>query len=341
MGVRTTRLPGLDGIRAIAAICIILGHIPQKDFGSWSVQSLPVPDLCAYTFLVLSGFLAGYKSRGIGSYGVYLCNKAKRLLPPYFLCISSVLLIYAFSSGPNTVINCRLLYYLFLVPQIPFSQANGITPLVHLWFIGVLVLFHLIFPLVCKKDCIVRSLVVIVVWLALKFSIYFLIGKDCFLYRFVSCTALDCLFLGVIIGHLFFKESHVIHTICDNKGCQLITWVLFIAFGFYKQFIPAPIRIQFFAILSVLMILSQLSKHVLINLDNSVLSFLGKISYETYLFHVPVIIGLSSLYLRMSIPNNSILIYIACITTSLIVAFLANCLFGLKYGYSYRIRSCR
>ena len=56
MGVRTTRLPGLDGIRAIAAICIILGHIPQKDFGSWSVQSLPVPDLCAYTFLVLSGF---------------------------------------------------------------------------------------------------------------------------------------------------------------------------------------------------------------------------------------------------------------------------------------------
>ncbi len=341
MSIQTKRLPGLDGIRAIAALCILLGHIPQKDFCSWSVPAIPIPDLCAYTFLVLSGFLSGYKSHSINSYGTYIANKAKRLLPPYFLCILIVILSYTFSNKSDIVINRHLYCYLFLIPQVPFAQGNGIIPLVHLWFIGVLVLFYLVFPIICKKNGIKNYLIVIIVWLVLKFSIYLFVGSNSFWYRFVSCTALDCLFWGALIGRLFWRRSHFIQTLCENKMIHLLTWGLFLAFSFYRQYIPAPIRIQYFAVLSSLMILSQLGNSTIINLDRRFISFLGSISYEVYLFHVPIIIALSALFIRMNLPDNPILIYITCTVLSFTVAFFANRLLRLINGNCNRIQSRR
>ncbi len=338
MSAQTARLPGLDGIRAVAALCILLSHIPQRDFCSWSVPSLPVPDLCAYTFFVLSGFLSGYKIHSITSLKQYLIKKVKRLLPPYFLCISFVVLFYALSNSPDVVINRKLFYYLFLIPQVPFSKIDGILPLVHLWFIGVLLFFHLLFPLVCKGRGIDHSIAIIVIWLSFKYGVYFLIGSNCFIYRLVSCTALDCLFGGACIGQLYFNGSHIIRLICDSKVFQLLSWGLFFSFSFYDQLIPAPIRVQCFAALSIMLVLSQLGKNVIINLDNRHLSFFGSISYELYLFQIPVIIGLSSMFVRMNISKSYVLVYVSCTAISFVIAFLVNSLLNPKYGICNRVR---
>lgn len=338
MNAKLTKLPGLDGIRTIATLCILIGHIPQRDFCGWSVPIIPVPDLCAYTFFVLTGFLSGYKANSVHNYSTYIRHKAKRLLIPYFFCILVVVLFYAFSNNFDTVINRRLLYYIALIPEVPFSLHNGIVPLIHLWFIGVLVLFHLLFPLICRKSIIARSLTFIFVWLSFKYGLYLLVGSDCFMYRFVSCTAMDCLFWGVIVGQLYQSKSHLVQFFCDNSVIQLFTWGLFLTFYFYRLYIPAPIRIQFFALLSSLMILSQLGKTAIINLDKRFLSFLGSISYEIYLFHIPIIIALSIVFVRLSILDNPILIYIVCIVLTITVAFFANRLFRLVNGNSTRIQ---
>lgn len=63
MGDRATghRLYGLDGLRAIAILVLVLGHCSQADFwyGTSSILTLPLPKGCLSILFVLSGFFAG------------------------------------------------------------------------------------------------------------------------------------------------------------------------------------------------------------------------------------------------------------------------------------------
>ena len=73
----------------------------------------------------------------------------------------------------------------------------------------------------------------------------------------------------LILGCTHRTRSHFIQTLCDDLS-----------------------RLPLFAVLSSLIILSQLGKAAIINLYRRFISFLGSI----YLFHVPVIITLSFLF---------------------------------------------
>ena len=88
--------------------------------------------MCVYVFS-FKWFTIWLYDTGISSYGTYLVKKAKRLLPPFFLCILIVIVSYTFSNNSDFVINSNQLNYLFLIPQVTFAQGNGVIPLVHLW----------------------------------------------------------------------------------------------------------------------------------------------------------------------------------------------------------------
>ena len=55
-------LPGLNGIRAVAALTVLFGHM-WAPFGNWEVTpnwSIPWPSGPVTTFFVISGFLITY-----------------------------------------------------------------------------------------------------------------------------------------------------------------------------------------------------------------------------------------------------------------------------------------
>ena len=82
---KSGHLKGLNGIRAICALILLWGHIPQPDFCNWGqILSLPLPDCCAYIFFVLSGFLAGYTSYSDFSTSLYYQKRARKILPLYY-----------------------------------------------------------------------------------------------------------------------------------------------------------------------------------------------------------------------------------------------------------------
>ena len=136
-----SRVKGLNGIRALCALFILLGHISQRDFCQWEITSLPLPECCAYVFFLISGILAGYRIDQTGDVLSYYRKKARRILPLYYFYVIISVLLFVVMGRLDEVLDSRLWYYLFLVPQIPFCSHTGILPLVHLWFIGTIVLF--------------------------------------------------------------------------------------------------------------------------------------------------------------------------------------------------------
>ena len=149
---RKYRLPGLDGLRAIAILLIVLGHCSQADFwyGDCPLPRLPLPGGALSIFFVLSGFLAGYYSETITDAKSYYLKKAKRLFPVYYIYIILVVLVYLLIGRSTEVLNWKLLYYIVPAGIIPFCQAQGILPLVHLWFLTPIVIAYLLFPVLLK-----------------------------------------------------------------------------------------------------------------------------------------------------------------------------------------------
>lgn len=318
-------LNGLDGLRAMCAIILLWRHINQADFCIWGGQSLSsirLPECCAYIFFVLSGFLAGYRSEGVlKSTGAYYGKRARKILPLYYGYIAVSVLAFALLGRADEVANAGLWYYLLLIPQVPFaaSSINAVLPLVHLWFVGVIVLFYTLFPLFCGKKRLVAGITV--GWALLKWGLYIVVGKDTFAYRFVSVTAFDCLFLGVWFGLLWRQGNVFLTGIAESRVMAVLAWGFFLLSGIYMKFIPSPARIEFMAGIGALLILNQISRQPVFSLENRVFRWLGAISYEIYVVQILVIMLLSMLYTNLGWHWPGLVIYGAC---TVVVVFVSE-----------------
>ena len=88
------RVKGLDGLRALCALFILLGHVSQSDFCQWEIRSIPIPECSAYVFFAISGLLAGYRVDKTGDVLSYYKKKAYRLLPLYYSYLALSFLVF-------------------------------------------------------------------------------------------------------------------------------------------------------------------------------------------------------------------------------------------------------
>lgn len=327
-------IKGLNGIRLIAAMVLLLGHASQVDFVSWwddssfEVVGCALPVCCAYVFFVISGFLSGVKASKNKSLKEYYLKKTERILPLYYFYIACSILVFVLLGRIDELSNVNLLYYLFPLPQLPFvGCGTAILPLVHLWFIGSLLLFYYIFPFVEKfsRDKLFKvSLIIAVSCFLLKCGLYIFVGKGTFVYKFVGVSALDCLFGGVALGVLVKKHNSFITKIVNSKVISMIAWILFLTSGLYGGYIPSTIRVEYMAIITGLLILSQLNANPMIDLENKVCNWIGGISYEIYVMQILVIILLSTLYLNFNLQMHAVLIYLLVVAIVILVAWGTN-----------------
>ncbi|WP_416985062.1 acyltransferase family protein [Streptomyces sp. T028] len=151
------QLRGLDGLRGLAALYVVLFHCwlytfpgyPNSSAPGW-LDGLMFGRLAVVFFLVLSGFsLAisparqGWRSGGVAS---YLRRRAWRILPPYWAALVMSLIISSFvvpasHFGPPT--GESIVVY-GLVAQDIFTAP---TPNGAFWSIGVEAELYLLFPL--------------------------------------------------------------------------------------------------------------------------------------------------------------------------------------------------
>ncbi len=333
----TIHLPGLNGLRALAAISVLWGHVFQDTFGNWN--NLPG---CGIKFIadgvtmffVISGFLITYlllheseKTNTIDIPKFYM-RRILRIWPIYYGYILIVLGILSLFHLQGDLASPKMWYYLFFTANIPFITASGIWPIVHYWSIGVEEQFYLFWPWLVKfgkKNILKIAIIVCCVWMACKWGSYMVFGK-CWAYRFFSVTRFDCMMIGSIGAIFYFNKNATFNKFFTNKWIATIAWILLLSSDYYAFLIPAPFRTEFMAVVSLAVIMSQLAdKPFIINLENRFFDFVGKISYGIYVIHPILIFVFSKLYSTLNISLSNALQYI------LIYSFMTLITIGLAW----------
>lgn len=326
-------LPGLNGLRAIAALSVMWSHTFQSTFGDWGIKGFQLPVVAdgVTMFFVISGFLITYlllneqeKSHDISIPKFYM-RRILRIWPIYYVYMAIALTVTSTWNDSN------IWYYCFFGANIPFVLAAGIWPIVHYWSIGVEEQFYLFWPWLVKgvhgktSRLLTVAITLCAVWLICKWGIYLVWGATT-AYRFFAVTRFDCMMIGAIGAILYFTEAEWFNRMMGNRLLGLIC-LLFLFFSLpWVSIVPAPIRPQVIALLSLVCIMNQLH-HPIINLENRLCDFVGKISYGIYIIHPLLIFLLSGLYRswEFQLPDGiaSVLIYTLITLATIFIAWLS------------------
>ncbi len=147
-------LPALEGMRAMAALGVLLTHVAFQTGASGTPvmgRILGRFDMAVAVFFGLSGFLlwrphAG-AARGFGAaptIGRYLRHRAARILPAYWVVVCAVLLLLpsaADTAGSQVWLSNLALLQVF----VPLTLTDGLT---QMWSLSVEVAFYLLLPLI-------------------------------------------------------------------------------------------------------------------------------------------------------------------------------------------------
>ena len=326
-------LPGLNGLRAIAALSVMWGHTFQSDFGNWGITGFQLPVVAdgVTLFFVISGFLITYlllneqeKSHRVSIPKFYM-RRILRIWPIYYLYLIIALSVTALWSDSN------IWYYIFFGANIPFILTMGIWPIVHYWSIGVEEQFYLFWPWIVKLThgrnarLLALAIGLCTLWLLCKWGIY-LVWDTTTAYRFFAVTRFDCMMIGAIGAILYYTKAKWFNQLMSNRLLGL-TCLLLLFFSLpWSGIIPAPIRPQIIALLSLVCIMNQLYRPI-INFENRICDFVGKISYGIYIIHPLLIFLLSGLYrncgIHLSDGLATVLIYFLITLSTILIAWLS------------------
>lgn len=338
MSEKPIYLCGLNGLRAIAALSVVVAHVSEKglaDFGLPFLFELPMAGYGVTLFFVISGFLITYlllkeknTKQKIDIKKFYI-RRILRIWPIYYLFLIASIFLFLFLHRVDEILVKELWFYIFFAANIPFIFQNGILILVHYWSIGVEEQFYLIWPWLirfAKNRLLILSVIIFLILFTIKIVLWFWLGTASYPYRFIMVTRFHCMMIGAIGAIVFFERRLILVNLLSSKFVQLISWVLFVLMGLNIVQIPAVIGQEIIAVASLSMILGQVTiNNRLINLETKMFDFVGKISYGIYIFH-PIIIILLSYLLKdilFCIELKYVLIYFSVINLTLLCSWVS------------------
>lgn len=348
-------LPGLNGIRAFAALAVVVSHttLALSEFGLndkvFGVDKFgnPLGLLLAghsvTIFFVLSGFLITYltivekEKAGRLNIKKFYVRRLLRIWPLYYLYLLIALLLIVLLNLDTSNFG-QIPFYIFLAANIPFIFGKGLPLLAHYWSLGVEEQFYLFFPQIArvnlKKIFVVFITLGLLLWI-LKVTFWYLqstseIYKT--LYQILFVTRFYSMFLGGAAAILFYKGNTIFFRFFTNRITQIIAWSMVFLLVINKFNIASVIDSEFVALMALALIIGQITKNGVIDLENKVMDFLGKISYGIYVIHPIIILGIEKLLpVLENIWYNYIIVYVLIITLTILISDISYRYFETKF----------
>lgn len=310
--------PGLNGIRAIAALIVIFFHInaTMSFFGSAPVHYFEEREEMSrhavVLFFVLSGYLITYllikEKEKFGTVAVkkFYVRRILRIWPLFYAALALAVLVVPFNTfGESVAYNFKSigLYSLF-IPNFALMAGYKMPSISPLWSIGIEEQFYAAWPVFLKKIKNVFAFLAIFLfgYIALKLLLVvtgniwsqFSINLNFFSY--------DTLAIGGIAAWLY-AHNHAALKILYHPVLQIAAWLFFILSCVLG---PADVHYiinkEIYSIAFAIIIVNvSTNPAALIKLQGKVFDFLGKISYGMYVLH-PFVILLTAIPLKHLVP---------------------------------------
>jgi len=341
----------LDALRAVAAVGVIFAH-------AYSVDVLPqVPILAKISYLgnfgvslffVLSGFVITrilITTHTNGSYfRTFYMRRLLRIFPLYYIGLLAYYFIPFLLDISDSIapISDQFVYYSYMQNISRTFEWNAVGP-GHYWSLAVEEHFYLLWPAVVyfALKFNLRTLLHVSVFILIAVHILrFFMLKDGFNINVFTLTRLDQLVYGGIIavaeqrGLLVMKNLRVF-IVTILLGIILIVWLesgsLFVKEIFKYTFFG----VVFSGLICLVIALPDTSRFSKF-LQQRWLSYLGKISYGLYVWHV-LAMTLVSYYFRGHAAINFILVIgVTILIASLSYTLLEQPFLKLKSKFDYK-----
>lgn len=312
--------PGLNGIRAIAAIAVVISHttLALKDFNlnpaifgvfaDGKPKGLNLAGFGVSIFFVLSGFLITYlllkeKEKGDINVKKFYIRRILRIWPLYYLYLTIVVLILWIMYREIHNLS-SINFYIFFAANIPFILGSEINYLGHYWSLGVEEQFYLFWPWICNNVNRLLFFCLFLLGSLLVVKIYFhVFHPNSIIELFLNVTRFHCMLIGAIGAILYYRKHQIVNKIFVNKILQLIGWVILFLVAINQFHIASVIDNEIISVVSVVIIIGQIEiENRIVNLDSFLFDYLGKISYGIYVVHPLLILLLSKIIGKMVMP---------------------------------------
>jgi peptidoglycan/LPS O-acetylase OafA/YrhL len=299
-------LPGLNGLRAFAAVAVVVSHL-RLNLPAFGMPARPGLLLAQYgvtMFFALSGFLITYllmKERAAaGRIDVrrFYLRRILRIWPLYYLYLAAAVLA-VWATAPEALPGSLALYVL-LLPNLAFMFNRSLPMLDHYWSLGVEEQFYAVWPLVLAR--LHRPVIALV-----RFVTIFLIAKAAAgyaKYRYgidlpwltLGVNRFDCMMLGAIGGILAFEDDRRFMRLYRHPLAQLLAWLVLALITLNHFDVHPLVNHEVVAAASTVAILNlAFNPRSLVSLDYPLFDFVGKISFGIYVYHPLVFAALARL----------------------------------------------
>ena len=306
--------PGLDGLRFIAAISVLVQHVVQFQalfgFGApgWFHRLFLTGRDGVILFFVLSGFLITYllvaELDRFGSIDIrrFYVRRILRIWPLYFLVLALAVVLYAFGAAtpgwrqPDSA-GVFILYALLLanVALVWGRPALGVS---QSWSIGVEEQFYLVWPaiLLVFARCLLAFMATFVfLKVVLLWALIRALGEFAPTTVFVQQLALESMAIGAIAAVLVYRKAAILRVLYHPLAqIAAVAGFAIVVYDFDGIFGRAPaVATTLLSLVFVLVILNVgCNERTLLRIGNPVTDYLGRISYGIYMFHPLVLYGM-------------------------------------------------
>jgi peptidoglycan/LPS O-acetylase OafA/YrhL len=341
LSARRVYFPGLDTLRFIAALSVLVQHVAQFQglFGlgsaGWFHRLFLSGRDGVLLFFVLSGFLITYlllvEREREGSIDVrrFYVRRVLRIWPLYFLVVVVAFAIWLGFGSPIPAWRqplhggVFLLYVVFLANVAQFhTQPLGLS---QTWSIAVEEQFYAVWPPLLRvfaRFALGFLVVFVVLKVALVAILFAALGHSSEVALFVQQLALESMAAGAVGAVLVHRRSPLLRIIF-HPVAQVVTLAAFVAVivDFDRLFAWTPsLATIVLSLVFVLLVLNVgCNERVLLRVGTAALDYLGRISYGVYMFHPLLVYGIflviHGLGWKMSTPLLGAVYVVALLAT--------------------------